>query len=211
MKPQQSNNQQQLIIPVKLVMIGPANAGKTSLVLRLVKDTFQNESIPTVGAMFLNKFFSFDNYTIKFEIWDTAGQEKFHSLAPMYFRGAEIAVVVFDISDPESFLKAKSWVREFRSHSTQEATMVLIANKCDLNRVVPKEDAENYAKEEGMMFFEASAKLNTNLLNIFQNLASKVKIPPSPNPNQKPNQSENSNSTVSLSDPKDKPKKKCCR
>ncbi|EFA75929.1 Rab GTPase [Heterostelium album PN500] len=193
-----SQIQQQQVIPVKCVMIGPSFAGKTSLVVRLVRNTFENEQAATVGgmielnwiddlvnhtyiltksifynnnnniAMFLNKFFYFEKYVLKFELWDTAGQEKFHSLAPMYFRGAKIAIVVFDISTAESFNKAKSWTREFKSHSTEPAIMVLVGNKCDLERAITMSEAERYAQEEGMIYFEASAKHNTNVTDIFQ-------------------------------------------
>ncbi|GAM21006.1 hypothetical protein SAMD00019534_041810 [Acytostelium subglobosum LB1] len=193
----------QQIIPVKCVMIGPSFAGKTSLVVRLVKDTFHNEQAATVGAMFLNKFFNFDKYVIKFELWDTAGQEKFHSLAPMYFRGAKIAVVVFDISNIESFNKAKSWTREFKSHSTEQAIMVLVGNKCDLDRAIPVDVAEQYAREEDMIYFEASAKDNTNVNNIFQILAEKIP-PPSNEPTGKDDH------VVSVARSKEKEKKKCC-
>eukprot|EP01133_Synstelium_polycarpum_P002473 gene2473-2813_t len=199
------NKQPQQVLPIKLVVIGPSNAGKTSLVVRLVKDTYQNEQAATVGAMFLNKFFSFDKYVIKFELWDTAGQEKFHSLAPMYFRGAKIAIIVFDISNLESFQKAKSWTKEFKSHSTEPAILVMVANKCDLDRAVSKEEAEQYATDENMMYFEASAKHSTNVNNIFQILANKIPPPGEPTPISE--DKEDPKLTVNSSNGK---KKKCC-
>ncbi|KAF2075832.1 hypothetical protein CYY_002866 [Polysphondylium violaceum] len=197
-------NYPQVIVPVKIVIIGTANAGKTSLALRLVKDTFQNESLPTVGAMFLNKFFAFDNYTIKFEIWDTAGQEKFHSLANMYFRGSKIAVVVFDLSDTDSFNKAKIWTREFKTNSNPEepAIMALVGNKCDLNKATPQSEIDAYVEQEGMLYFEASAKENTNVNNIFRTLADKIPAP------QLKQQQQQQQDTIDIN--KNNKKKKCC-
>jgi len=154
-----------------------------------------------VGAMFLNKFFAYDNYTIKLECWDTAGQEKFHSLASMYFRGSKIAVVVFDLSDPDSFAKAKLWTREFKTNSNPEepAIMALVGNKCDLNKATPQADIDAYAEQENMLYFEASAKENTNVNNIFRTLADKIP-PPQFNTQQQ--------STVDIN--KSTKKKKCC-
>ncbi|KYQ88761.1 Rab GTPase [Tieghemostelium lacteum] len=200
------HNHHQAIIPIKLVMIGAANAGKTSLVVRLVKDSFQPESLPTVGAMFLNKFFQFDGYTIKLEIWDTAGQEKFHSLAPMYFRGSKICLIVFDLSEKDSFVKAKLWAKEFKSHSTEPAIMALIGNKCDLPRATDALEIEEYIKGEGMYYFEASAKDNTNVNNIFQILADKV-----PPPSESTTSTNNNNGKNSVEvNGKTNKKKKCC-
>jgi small GTP-binding protein len=85
-------------IQVKLVLLGEAAVGKSSLVLRFVNGEFQDNKEPTIGAAFLTQKCKLDDKVIKFEIWDTAGQERFHSLAPMYYRNAQAAVVAYDIT-----------------------------------------------------------------------------------------------------------------
>merc|ERR1712227_95611 len=99
---------------VKLVLLGEAAVGKSSLVLRFVSNDFQENKEPTIGAAFLTQKCTIGERTIKYEIWDTAGQERFASLAPMYYRGAAAAIVVYDITVAESLQVAQKWVRELR-------------------------------------------------------------------------------------------------
>ena len=91
-------------IQVKLVLLGEAAVGKSSLVLRFVNNEFQENKEPTIGAAFLTQKCKLDDKIIKFEIWDTAGQERFHSLAPMYYRNAQAAIVAYDITKPVCFI-----------------------------------------------------------------------------------------------------------
>ncbi|GAB2211035.1 hypothetical protein Droror1_Dr00016326 [Drosera rotundifolia] len=94
------------------VLLGDMGTGKTSLVLRFVKGQFFDHQEPTIGAAFFSQILSLNEATIKFDIWDTAGQERYHSLAPMYYREAAAAVVVYDIANMDSFVRAKKWVEE---------------------------------------------------------------------------------------------------
>jgi len=98
----------------KLVLLGESAVGKSSLVLRFVRGQFFDYQESTIGAAFLTQTVALSDSTVKFEIWDTAGQERYHSLAPMYYRGAAAAIVVYDITSPDSFARAKSWVRELQ-------------------------------------------------------------------------------------------------
>jgi Ras-related protein Rab-5C len=91
-------------VQVKLVLLGEAAVGKSSLVLRFVNNEFQENKEPTIGAAFLTQKCKLEDKIIKFEIWDTAGQERFHSLAPMYYRNAQAAIVAYDITKPVSYL-----------------------------------------------------------------------------------------------------------
>ncbi|RKO96561.1 hypothetical protein CAUPRSCDRAFT_635, partial [Caulochytrium protostelioides] len=96
-------------IQVKLVLLGEAAVGKSSLVLRFVNNEFQENKEPTIGAAFLTQRCKLEDKIIKFEIWDTAGQERFHSLAPMYYRNAQAAIVAYDVTKAASLEKAMNW------------------------------------------------------------------------------------------------------
>lgn len=117
---------------VKLVLLGEAAVGKSSLVLRFVNNDFQENKEPTIGAAFLTQKISLPNRVIKFEIWDTAGQERFASLAPMYYRNAQAALVVYDLTKPTSLTKAKHWVAELQRQASPGIVIALVGNKLDL-------------------------------------------------------------------------------
>lgn len=119
-------------IQVKLVLLGEAAVGKSSLVLRFVQNDFNENNSPTIGAAFLTQKCRLEDKVIKFEIWDTAGQERFHSLAPMYYRNAAAAVVVYDITKASSLEKAKAWVTELQRQANPNIVIALVGNKLDL-------------------------------------------------------------------------------
>ncbi|OAQ24094.1 ras-domain-containing protein [Linnemannia elongata AG-77] len=119
-------------VQVKLVLLGEAAVGKSSLVLRFVNDEFQLNKEPTIGAAFLTQKCRLEDKVIKFEIWDTAGQERFHSLAPMYYRNAQAAVIVYDVTKASSLEKAKSWVKELQRQANPNIVIALTGNKVDL-------------------------------------------------------------------------------
>ncbi|GMF02531.1 unnamed protein product [Ambrosiozyma monospora] len=125
---------------VKLVLLGEAAVGKSSLVLRFVSNDFQENKEPTIGAAFLTQRCTIGSKTIKFEIWDTAGQERFANLAPLYYRNAQAALVVYDITKPASFIKARRWVNELRENANKNIIIALVANKYDL--VLSEESGE---------------------------------------------------------------------
>ncbi|KAE8580460.1 hypothetical protein XENTR_v10024437 [Xenopus tropicalis] len=120
------------ICQFKLVLLGDMAVGKSSLVLRFVKGQFDEFQETTIGAAFLAQSVCLDDTTVKFEIWDTAGQERYHSLAPMYYRGAQAAIVVFDITKPETFDRAKAWVKELQRQASPNIVIALAGNKSDL-------------------------------------------------------------------------------
>lgn len=167
----------------KLVLLGDAAVGKSCLVVRFVRDEFFEFQEPTIGAAFLTQTVQCDDATVKFEIWDTAGQERYRSLAPMYYRGAAAAIVVYDITDPDSFAGAKSWVKELQRRGDPNVVIALAGNKADLEqrRKVSQEDADMYAEENGILHLVTSAKDGTNVKSLFVEIAKKLpKSPPQP-------------------------------
>ncbi|KAF3903938.1 hypothetical protein ABW21_db0205121 [Orbilia brochopaga] len=165
----------------KLVLLGESAVGKSSLVLRFVKDQFDDYRESTIGAAFLTQTIALDeNTTVKFEIWDTAGQERYKSLAPMYYRNANCAVVVYDITQAASLDKAKAWVKELQRQANESIVIALAGNKLDLvtanpsKRAIETADAEAYAKEAGLLFLETSAKTAENVKEMFTAIAKKL-------------------------------------
>jgi len=161
------------ILQFKLVLLGEAAVGKSSLVLRFVKGHFQDYQESTIGAAFLTQTVCLEDITVKFEIWDTAGQERYHSLAPMYYRGAQAAIVVYDITSPDTFKRAQAWVKELRQQANQNIVIALAGNKADLaqQRTVDNEEAESYAKENNLLYMETSAKTALNVNDLFLQIA----------------------------------------
>ncbi|WPG97497.1 Hypothetical protein R9X50_00027400 [Acrodontium crateriforme] len=167
----------------KLVLLGESAVGKSSLVLRFVKDQFDDYRESTIGAAFLTQTIALDDQTtVKFEIWDTAGQERYKSLAPMYYRNANCAVVVYDITQAASLDKAKAWVKELQRQANENIIIALAGNKADLvaeqpdKRAVTTADAEAYAREANLLFFETSAKTAENVKELFTAMAKKLPI-----------------------------------
>ncbi|KAG7194378.1 Vacuolar protein sorting-associated protein 21 [Scheffersomyces spartinae] len=171
------------VTSVKLVLLGEAAVGKSSLVLRFVSNEFQENKEPTIGAAFLTQKLTIGDRAIKYEIWDTAGQERFASLAPMYYRNAQAALVVYDVTKPASFVKARQWVKELREQASKDITIALVGNKYDLVeddneedlvRKVNVEEGQNLADEEGLLFFETSAKTGYNVKDVFVAIGNKI-------------------------------------
>jgi len=162
----------------KLVLLGASSVGKSCLALRFVKGQFVENNESTIGAAFFTQSVVLkDGSQIKFEIWDTAGQERYHSLTPMYYRTAQAAIVAYDITNSESFIRAKSWVKELQRQVGQQGVVIAFAgNKVDLStrRKVSTEEGQTFANENELLFLETSAKTGASVTELFQAIADKL-------------------------------------
>ncbi|CAO0790854.1 unnamed protein product [Mucor circinelloides] len=157
----------------KLVFLGEQSVGKTSLITRFMYDTFDNTYQATIGIDFLSKTMYLEDKTVRLQLWDTAGQERFRSLIPSYIRDSSVAVIVYDISNRQSFMNTSKWIDDVRAERGDDVIIVLVGNKSDLSdkREVTVEDAEKRSKELNVMFIETSAKAGHNVKTLFRKIA----------------------------------------
>jgi len=173
----------------KVVLLGEGCVGKTSVVLRYVEDKFNDRHLTTLQASFLNKKLNISGKRINLAIWDTAGQERFHALGPIYYRMSNGAILVYDITDEDSFQKVKNWVKELKKMLGSDICLIIAGNKIDLEkqRTVPVEEAEEYAKSVGATHFHTSAKLNKGIEEMFLELSQQMMERAQENDSQKAN------------------------
>lgn len=160
----------------KIVMVGDSGVGKTNLISRYLKNEFNTSSKATVGIEFGNKKLQIDNKNIKTQIWDTAGQERFRSITSAYYRGAHGAIIVYDITNTESFNDVERWLHDLRNNGDEKICIMLIGNKLDLKdkRTVTEEQGKNKAKDAGLLFIETSAQSSENVNNAFEEIIKKI-------------------------------------
>ncbi|XP_030380994.1 ras-related protein Rab-21 [Scaptodrosophila lebanonensis] len=159
------------ILNFKAVLMGEGCVGKTSLVLRYMEDKFNAQHLSTLQAAFVTKKVTLpDERRAQLNIWDTAGQERYHALGPIYYRGSDGALLVYDITDHDSFLKVKSWVRELKQMRGSEIVLIIVGNKTDLEeqRAVVYDTATQYARTVGAQYMETSAKDNEGVSEVFE-------------------------------------------
>jgi len=174
--------EQQLRDGLKVVILGEMSTGKTSVVLRLVRDEFTDTHEPTIGAAFMVHKMNVDGVPCKMEIWDTAGQDRYKTLAPMYYNGAPAAIVVYDITNPDSFTTMQRWVQELREKGESNVVIALAGNKVDLEpeRRIPREQTLAYIQQivdgggEAPIFAECSAKNGQGIQELFDQLVRKL-------------------------------------
>uniref|UniRef100_A0A0E0KR11 GST N-terminal domain-containing protein n=1 Tax=Oryza punctata TaxID=4537 RepID=A0A0E0KR11_ORYPU len=153
----------------KLLLIGDSSVGKSCFLLRFADDSYVDSYISTIGVDFKIRTIEMDGKTIKLQIWDTAGQERFRTITSSYYRGAHGIIIVYDITDMESFNNVKEWMSEIDKYANDSVCKLLVGNKCDLaeSRVVETAVAQAYADEIGIPFLETSAKDSINVEEAF--------------------------------------------
>merc|ERR1712227_973339 len=157
----------------KLVFLGEQSVGKTSLITRFMYDSFDNTYQATIGIDFLSKTMYLEDRTVRLQLWDTAGQERFRSLIPSYIRDSTVAVVVYDVTNINSFQQTNKWIDDVRTERGTDVIIVLVGNKTDLadKRQVSIDEGERKAKELNVMFIETSAKTGYNVKQLFRRVA----------------------------------------
>merc|ERR1719272_1754482 len=142
----------------KLVFLGNQSVGKTSIITRFMYDTFDNNYLATIGIDFLSKTLHVNDRSIRLQLWDTAGQERFRVLIPSYIKDSSVAIIVFDITNRQSFENVNKWVKDVRDERGDDAIIALVGNKTDLDedgmRQVKTEEGVELARELDVMYVE---------------------------------------------------------
>jgi len=156
----------------KLLIIGNSAVGKTSFLFRYADDSYTSAFVSTVGIDFKVKTVQRNNKRVKLQIWDTAGQERYRTITTAYYRGAMGFLLMYDITNEDSFNAVQDWATQIKTYSWDSAQVMLVANKADMEneRVVSTERGEQLARQLGFDFFETSAKENLNVTKAFDRL-----------------------------------------
>ena len=161
------------IIEFKIILIGNASVGKTSIFNKFTTGDFSKIYKSTIAAEFKSKLLKVNkNLWAKLVIWDTCGTENYRSLTRQYYRGADGAIVIFDLTDQSSFNDLKKWIKDIKNYGEKDIQIIVVGNKLDLfnQRKVTQSQANNFCNENKYKYIESSAKDGTNLLKIFEEL-----------------------------------------
>ena len=164
-------------ISFKILLLGDSSVGKTCFLKRYTDNTFQDAYLSTIGFDFKYKSITLKNgKTVKVQLWDTAGEERFRTIAKSYYRGAHGIILIYDVTNRKTFENIRKWLYQINEETSGKISILLIANKIDCveSRQVTKEEGKQMAKNNGLPIFEASAKDSTNVNESFQYLIEKI-------------------------------------
>ena len=208
--PQQMNPE---IPKYKLIFLGDQSVGKSCILNRFMNDTFTEEYQATIGLDFQSKNVQIDNQDIHLLLYDTAGQEKFRSLIPMYTRDANIILLVYDITNRESFSHLAEWLRDLTNVKLEEVILAIVANKIDLEdkRDVTAEEGQKFAEEHNFIFQEISAKTGDGFSDLFyKDIFEKIRTKFRPSGQQPAAEVKDIKFNIEQEKAKSETKKKCC-
>ncbi|MBN3309997.1 RAB1 protein, partial [Amia calva] len=154
-----------------------SGVGKSCLLLRFADDTYTESYISTIGVDFKIRTIELEGKTVKLQIWDTAGQERFRTITSSYYRGAHGIIIVYDVTDQESFNNVRQWLEEIDRYASEDVSKLLVGNKCDLTsrKVVDFTTGQEFAASLQIQFLETSAKNATNVEQAFVAMAAEIK------------------------------------
>uniref|UniRef100_A0A7S3E5S3 Uncharacterized protein n=5 Tax=Rhodosorus marinus TaxID=101924 RepID=A0A7S3E5S3_9RHOD len=160
----------------KLLLIGDSSVGKSCLLLRFSDGSFNESQMSTIGVDFKIRTLELDKKTFKLQIWDTAGQERFRTIAAAYYRGAQGIIIVYDVTNKQSFENVEMWLSEVNKYGSGDVNKLLVGNKSDLTskREVETEKGKELAESNGMKFLETSAKTAENVEEAFLTMTREV-------------------------------------
>ncbi|KAI0823868.1 GTP-binding protein ypt1 [Trametes gibbosa] len=161
----------------KLLLIGDSGVGKSCLLLRFAEDAFTDSYLSTIGVDFKIRTIELEGKTVKLQIWDTAGQERFRTIAAAYYRGAHGIIMVYDVTEAETFSNVKGWITEIERYASEGVKKLIIGNKSDLveRKVVEYSVAKEFSDSLSIPFIETSAKNSTNVEEAFSLMAKTIK------------------------------------
>lgn len=160
----------------KVVLIGESGVGKSNLLSRFTKNEFNHDSRTTIGVEFSTRTVQLSGFTIKAQIWDTAGLERYRAITSAYYRGAVGALLVYDITKHLTYESVERWLKELYDHADPEIVVMLVGNKTDLEseRSVPIDEAKDFADKKDILFLETSALESTNVEAAFTNVLAEI-------------------------------------
>lgn len=160
----------------KLVFLGDIYVGKTSIINQFMYENFDTNYQATIGIDFLSKTLTIGDKSMRLQLWDTAGQERFRSLIPNYIRDSSAAVIVYDVTNKQTFASLDKWVEDVRNERGNGVVIAIVGNKTDKTgeRCVTTEEAETKAKQLGAIYQETSAKTGANVKELFKEIASSI-------------------------------------
>lgn len=158
----------------KFILLGNSGVGKSCLATRFSEGKFTNILEPTVGANFYSVLMNLESTNIKVHVWDTAGQELFRSITRSYYRDSRCAIIVYDVSSPDSFDALSSWIGDIRDRAPPSCQIALVGNKIDEPRIVSRERLQTFAEERKCAYFETSALTGENVREMFEECAMMV-------------------------------------
>lgn len=197
---------------IKIIVVGDSGVGKTNLINRFASDKFDTNSKATIGVEFVYKTLKINKEVIKVEVWDTAGQERYRAITSSYYKGAKGAIIVYDITNEDSFNNVESWMNEVTKQGKTDMQFLLVGNKKDLinDRKVTEQKGIDKAKELNMNLFEASALEKTNVNEAFNYLVKEIYLNIRKGKNINTNNDEKIGQGGIALNTNKKKRKKCC-
>jgi small GTP-binding protein len=165
-------NQEEKPKEIKVVLVGTVGVGKSCLINRVVKGVFDPQTPSSVGGAYFEKtYHEATGKEMKMQIWDTAGQEKFRAIAKLYYKNAKAIILVYDISEKETFVGLKEWLNDVEREAPESALLAIVANKIDLmDHQVTVKEGQEFAAAHGALFKLTSAKENKGVEELFQSI-----------------------------------------